>query len=100
MMMILKVLILIILDIPFGVQTVLTVQTFLLCLNPYYSGYSFRRYSASGARQSDKISLNPYYSGYSFRRINHDCAITDTLVLILIILDIPFGDELKPSEVT
>ena len=52
-------------------------------------------------RRHHSSCLNPYCNGYSFRTSNFLCLYTDyKLVLILIVMDIPFGQyNMKAKKV-
>ena len=63
-------------------------------LNPYCNGYSFRTLIRTYFTDNCSYSLNPYCNGYSFRTLGKKIiALTKKKVLILIVMDIPFGQS-------
>ena len=86
------VLILVLVEFPFGVINVYWIAKLSNgCLNPCFSGISFRSIRGDNLLIICNFSLNPCFSGISFRRI---ITLTDDQVLevlILVLVEFPFG---------
>ena len=68
-------------------------RTKIMCLNPCFTGISFRRYFTSPI-QLITNRLNPCFTGISFRRHNGKGYLFRLFgVLILVLLEYPFGGK-------